>query len=74
MKTYDRASLKQVAYKEEVRQSATHFWENDELWDFFNGDYYDHVTMDDVRIGWLLSLLIKLNLKTPKERIKHLRW
>jgi hypothetical protein len=74
MKTYDRANFKQIEKKEQVREEREPWWDYEDLWDFFHSPYNEHITMDDVRRGWLMGLLIKLGLKTPKEKIKDLNW
>lgn len=37
-------------------------------------DHYDGPTMDDVRIGWFLSLLDKLHIKTAKSLLDRWYW
>lgn len=74
MKTYDRADTKSEEHKEELRKNKAYFWEYEDLWDFFHDPYSPDITMDDVRRGWLFSFLIKLGLKSPKEKINQLRW
>lgn len=75
MRTYSREEEKRVNKREEEWE-ARHGFEYHDLYEFFYGHdhYYDDITMDDVRKGWLLSLLIKLGLRSPKNHIDLLHW
>lgn len=72
MRIYKRTEERPT--KNHLRQEEhDDYWYHYE-WRFEHSEPYDSITVEDLRRGWLLELLIKLNLRSPKEWIKELYW
>ena len=85
MRTYDRAEEKNVIRWHEARVNDV-FWYQDYQFDgsdlrpFWEPDednwayYYNDIDINDVRKGKLMTLLLKLRLRSPLDVIDQLNW
>jgi hypothetical protein len=74
MKLYDRSEEKRLLTQKDLEDTEPTPW-----WGYLFDDeppWYDRTprTMNDVRKGFLFTLLVKLGLKSPNEKIPELKW